>query len=303
MIESQQVEKAIDSNQIYDNKEKTLIISKNTDNSKNEESRLYIMTFKHNNIYYDGIASKHFTRNDFGVNRYENGDVYIGTWLEDEKHGFGLQITPRENNSIDLYIGNWIKGNRNNGLYLWGEIFNNSINMKAFDYFFGKFEKDQYKDGVYYTLKDENYYYYMGKFEKHVDNSIKGETKIAKVDPKGLFYIKSEEKAFEGRFSNDVIVEGNVYSIKDSKSIHCTFSDGKIKETSEPEMTQQENKDAFNKVYEKINNFNSIDIQSILSSLSPLYLKYKNIPNSQFTMNELENIQSKMKNLISFFKE
>lgn len=43
----------------------------------------------------------------FGVTRFENGDVQVGEYEEDEATGFGISVTKKDNGT---YLGQWKEG-------------------------------------------------------------------------------------------------------------------------------------------------------------------------------------------------
>jgi len=74
---------------------------------------------------YLGAVNLNFERNELGIYRYQNGDLYLGNWNRNVKEGMGIfystQPFPGANNKTfyNLYIGNWTCNTKNGyGIFL-----------------------------------------------------------------------------------------------------------------------------------------------------------------------------------------
>lgn len=74
---------------------------------------------------YLGGVNLNFERNELGIYKYQNGDIYLGNWNRNVKEGIGIfystQPFPGATNKTfyNLYIGNWTCNTKNgNGIYL-----------------------------------------------------------------------------------------------------------------------------------------------------------------------------------------
>jgi len=74
---------------------------------------------------YLGGINLNFERNELGIYKYHNGDIYLGNWNRNCKDGLGIffsiQVFPGSSDKTfyNLYMGNWTGNCKNgNGIYL-----------------------------------------------------------------------------------------------------------------------------------------------------------------------------------------
>ena len=153
-------------------------------------------------IYYGEF--KNGKREGYGKYIWENGEYYIGQWLNDKKHGKGILYNTNRNIKYDgdfvndkfegygkyiyengnYYIGKWL----NNKMHGKGIVYYKNGNIKyEGDFVNGKYEGD----GKYIYEKD---YYYIGQF---LDDKRHG---------KGILFYKNGDVKYEGDFVNDKFI-------------------------------------------------------------------------------------------------
>jgi len=74
---------------------------------------------------YVGAVNLNFERNELGIYKYQNGDIYLGNWNRNVKEGMGVFYStlpfPGVSNKTfyNFYIGNWTCNTKNgNGIYI-----------------------------------------------------------------------------------------------------------------------------------------------------------------------------------------
>ncbi len=221
------------------------------------------MNIKLDDYNYVGTATKHFKRNGHGLNKFSNNDVYLGNWKEDEKEGFGLQVTTKENDkSVDIFIGNWKSGKRMYGLYLWGMKEGQNLDDKNFDFFFGNYSEDKYKNGLYMTSSKDGFSVYIGNFER----GKMGE--MNKSDQNGFFYSEKENKIFQGKFESDQLREGEIFFINENKGARCKFENENLQESQVLRMEDQKNKTALNNAIITKDSVKEINFKATITDLN-----------------------------------
>ena len=190
----------------------------------------YIAQIKKQNYSFLGILNGQFEREGFGINKFENGDLYFGYFENDQRNRHGIYFySPQiKNKKIheECYYGFWLNNHKNShGIYLWiEEEENNDIFDNAnFDCFIGNVKDNHYGRGCYLSKIEDNYYLYYGNFDE--DGK--------KNDNNALFYTSSD-KLIKGKIVNDNFIEGYV-SFFDSETgnminfVYCKFDkDGSI---------------------------------------------------------------------------
>lgn len=271
----------------YISSDKKITIEKNKENSTNDSSIVYKIIAEINDYKYEGTTSNHLKRNGYGLNKFSTGDLYLGNWKEDEKDGYGLLITHKDNKNLEIFLGNWKAGKKKYGFYLWGTKEGSVIDEKSYDCFFGNFEDDKYKYGLYCTSSGEKISYYIGNFEKSHERT----SDINKSDLNGFFYSEQENKIFQGNFENDHLKEGNIYFLTENKAARCKFNQhGDIQESELLKMESQDIKIAFNEAITKNNRLKDINFKAIISDLN----KYLNDVSLNSCLNKLEEKLEKL---------
>ena len=153
-------------------------------------------------IYYGEF--KNGKREGYGKYIWENGEYYIGQWLNDKKHGKGILYNTNRNIKYDGdFVNDKFEGYGKyiyeNGNYYIGKWLNNKMHGKGIEYYKngnikyeGDFVNGKYEgDGKYIYEKD---YYYIGQF---LDDKRHG---------KGILFYKNGDVKYEGDFVNDKFI-------------------------------------------------------------------------------------------------
>ncbi len=159
---------------------------------------------------YVGGVNLNFDRNEIGVYKYQNGDIYLGNWNKNLKDGIGIfyssQNFPGTTNKtfFNMYIGNWTCNAKNGkGIYLRillnKDIKNNnneSFNNDAVDL---KIENNNENPSINNTCN-------LGQ------NTFKYKEKLSKIFLINSNHIEKLE-LFCGMFKDDEYLEGINYFI------------------------------------------------------------------------------------------
>ena len=172
-------------------------------------SNMFILKID-NNCPFLGVVNGMFEREGFGLNTYQNGDIYFGYFSENERNKHGIySFKPKlENNFIlsEYYYGLWKDNYRNeHGIYLW---LKENKNIKPFsDFenanftaFVGNIEQDNFNKGTLLIKNDNNYFVYHGTFNKNG----KKEGDLC------FFYSAKKELLLYGSFENDNFISGHM---------------------------------------------------------------------------------------------
>ena len=172
-------------------------------------SNMFILKID-NNCPFLGVVNGMFEREGFGLNTYQNGDIYFGYFSENERNKHGIySFKPKlENNFIlsEYYYGLWKDNYRNeHGIYLW---LKENKNIKPFsDFenanftaFIGNIEQDNFNKGTLLIKNDNNYFVYHGTINKNG----KKEGDLC------FFYSAKKELLLYGSFENDNFISGHM---------------------------------------------------------------------------------------------
>ena len=103
--------------------------------------------------------------------KYNNGDLYIGTWKNDLKDGIGRI----EYNNQNIFQGLFKEDKKINGIFYSNKndyyLYNNIENDEIFEIIFKRKKKGIILNGTVYYIKS-NCYFYCGNFEKNKRNGI-----------------------------------------------------------------------------------------------------------------------------------
>ena len=225
-------------------------------------------------IYYGEFKNE--KREGYGKYIWENGEYYIGQWLNDKKHGKGILYNKNRNIKYDGdFVNDKFEGYGKyiyeNGNYYIGKWLNNKMHGKGIEYYKngnikyeGDFVNGKYEgDGKYIYEKD---YYYIGQWLND------------KRHGKGILYYKNGDIKYEGDFVNDkFICNSNDEEIfNDDKIINSNLS--KDYEAEEIEIYPLPKIDNDN-----ISNY--LNNKSIVSnSNNNTYAVYKNIDSTPLSI-------------------
>lgn len=251
---------------------------------KNNENINYISHIKINDkIEYIGYLSKNLQKEGFGKYNYENEDMFIGGWVNDEKEGEGVYSYCTN----DLYVGQWKKGKKEGkGIYI-------SIEKDTANFFLGNFKDDTFIDGfVINEVYDENKdvsksFIYKGKVDKN-----------SKKNDDNAIIIENYKFLFQGQIVDDEKKEGVVMVFDDdNKMIHSFKIKAKENEPHEFEFLYNENIQFT--LIEYFKKFKNLQIVDQLYSLGENAEDLKNIDN----LDKISNNEDSYKNSICGYDE
>ena len=169
----------------------------------------FIANIKSENCEYLGILTEHLKKEVYGYNLFDNGDEYFGQWNKDKKHGYGIYYFKEKEESKErqIYIGEFNNNvKQGDGIYL--KIKNlekeNQGKPNEFTFGIGKFDKDNFSNGIIYVLEDGKIKIYKGKLNKEGK----------KEDDNAIIY-ENGNKLFKGRIKNNIMMEGRIIIFKD----------------------------------------------------------------------------------------
>ena len=184
--------------------------------------------------------------------KYNNGDLYIGTWKNDLKDGIGRI----EYNNQNIFQGLFKEDKKINGIFYSNKndyyLYNNIENDEIFEIIFkrkktkgiickGNFINDELNGTAYYIKS--NCYFYCGNFEKNKRNGIGriiynngeeyfGEWKNDKKEGHGKMIYCNKNK-YIGNWKDDKIFGYGDYQFNNGKKINgydkCTNEEWNFK--------------------------------------------------------------------------
>jgi hypothetical protein len=180
---------------------------------------------------YIGLLNQNLQRESIGIQKFENGDIYIGQWEQNQRNGLGVYLYNQEKiakkNKIEMVLGKWKEGKKEKeGLYVWIEENekNNDLMESNFEAYVGEMDENEFKRGIYLTKIQTFFYIYYGSFlngNKHDDNCyfydnngtidrvFRGKVKEGKVEEG--FFITFHKEAIDDtaymKFDNNTPVE------------------------------------------------------------------------------------------------
>ena len=208
--------KSLDRKGEYKDEKAKLIIKKWEDDEVS--SNMFTLQIK-NECPFLGVVNGMFEREGFGVNTYQNGDIYFGYFSEDERNKHGIySFKPKiENNFIisEYYYGLWRDNYRNeHGIYLWIKENKNirpfsNFEDASFTAYVGNIEQDAFTKGTLLIKNGYNYFVYHGSFNK--DGKKEGDL--------CFFYCAQKELLLYGSFENDIFISGHLANFNDEGNI------------------------------------------------------------------------------------
>ena len=286
----------------------------------NEDTEMYVMKNKINNLPFIGVINYEFKREGYCINKYLNGDEYFGYYKNDLRNKQGMYIyKPKyEIGKIILrqyYFGLWendIKEGR--GIYLWlkesiDQSNRNIINNKSYNPFnnfdkanfsayVGNFEKNKFTKGTLLKKEEDNYFVFHGYFLN------------SKKEGKNCFYYSAKlEEILYGTFKDDKFVEGFIGKFDENGEVKNII---KYKNKSIIEKDKVQSSDNIQEISNKILTFRNVimskDYFGILYNIFKEAIDFKNenmndveIFNSDIYL-DLMDIASSY-NQISIFKD
>ena len=254
--------------------------------SESEDNKFsYLAEITKKKSLFIGKLNDQFKREGYGLNKFENGDKYLGYFEDDQrcKNGIYLWSPEVKNKKIinECYLGNW-KNNKKekDGIYIWlAEPNKNMVFDEAnFEAFVGEFDDDMYRKGTYLIKEGDDYYLYHGLFDREGRKS----------DDNAYFYSSKNDTLIHGRVSRDVFRNGYIF-VFDSNSgavsemAYCNFDkDGNLMDSTYKSNLLKEDREKEEK---KISNFRNIILN--VDYFGYIYDKYKEI--FKFVTNEIES--------------
>lgn len=181
-----------------------------------KETEYYIGDLKKGKSKYLGVLNVVLKRENYGVNYYDNGDIYFGMFDSDVKNKHGAYFfapTVEEGHILsEVYHGYW-KANMKEmrGMYVWLKEKENDTCFDTSDMeaFVGEIESDLYKRGCYLTKINYSFYVYYGSFDR--DGK--------KNDENAFFYDNVRDRVFNGKIVNDKFVNGYMAAFDENSEI------------------------------------------------------------------------------------
>ena len=131
----------------------------------------YFAKIKFPSFQYLGILSKNLKKENYGYNKFDNGDEYFGQWNKDKKEGYGIYYFNEDKENTDtikqIYVGEF-KNNVKSGEGIYFNISNFTKEKKPLDFnlAIGNFTEDNFKSGIIYSMKEGKRKIYRGKVNK-----------------------------------------------------------------------------------------------------------------------------------------
>ena len=254
----------------------------------NEDTEMYVMKNKINNLPFIGVINYEFKREGYCINKYLNGDEYFGYYKNDLRNKQGMYIyKPKyEMGKIILrqyYFGLWendIKEGR--GIYLWlkESIDNNNrniINNKSYNPFnnfdkanfsayVGNFEKNKFTKGTLLKKEEDNYFVFHGYFLN------------SKKEGKNCFYYSAKlEEILYGTFKDDKFIEGFIGKFDENGELKNII---KYKNKNIIEKDKVQSSDNIQEISNKILTFRNVimskDYFGILYNIFKEAIDFKN---------------------------
>jgi hypothetical protein len=254
----------------------------------NEDTEMYVMKNKINNLPFIGVINYEFKREEYCINKYLNGDEYFGYYKNDLRNKQGMYIyKPKyEMGKIILrqyYFGLWendIKEGR--GIYLWlkesiDQSNRNIINNKSYNPFsnfdnanfsayVGNFEKNKFTKGTLLKKEEDNYFVFHGYFLN------------SKKEGKNCFYYSAKlEEILYGTFKDDKFIEGFIGKFDENGEVKNII---KYKNKSIIEKDKVQSSDNIQEISNKILTFRNVimskDYFGILYNIFKEAIDFKN---------------------------
>lgn len=217
-----------------------------------DNKELYLASITKNSSRYIGCLNNRFQREGYGVQIFENGDKYFGSFSNDQRNDLGVYFwNPKETEDrvqSECYLGGWCNNRKEKRcVYVWMDEMKEepSYETSVFDAFLGELENEKYVRGTYLSKSEKDFYLYHGNFD--VDGK--------KNDKNGFFYISQLNRYYHGEVCNDLLVQGYIaYFEADSDEVkelvYCEFNeDGTIKNViRQKELAPESVEEEINKI-------------------------------------------------------
>lgn len=201
---------------------------------------------------YVGLLDQNLIRQKIGIHQYDNGDIYVGEWKDNKRHGHGVYLhnvpLPKKKVIIEMNMGKWVDDVFDKeGVYVWMEEPENNDDILNCDFqaFAGEFDFAKFKRGVYLTLLNKKFYIYYGKFNEGKKN-----------DDCCYFYDNDLkiDRVFRGIIKDEVVQEGFFITFHKEAIddvVFLKFQEGKPQEvgsmkTIEPDIIKKIEKECMN---------------------------------------------------------
>ena len=255
---------------------------------ESEEKADYVKYFakiKFPSFQYLGILSKNLKKENYGYNKFDNGDEYFGQWNKDKKEGYGIYYFNEDKENTDtikqIYVGEF-KNNVKSGEGIYFNISNFTKEKKPLDFnlAIGNFTEDNFKSGIIYSMKEGKRKIYRGKVNK--DGK--------KEDEMGELY-EDKDKIFFGVIKDSIMIEGRVIILKDNKKENAYYFIKKGKNVIDGDvdfdyLKWEDKDDIYLKKFEEINNiFDNEKIEELFLNIIQLREKTDCGNNFEFIKN------------------
>ena len=245
----------------------------NKEVEEKEDIPKYLVDIQSNGLRYLGILSNNLNKEVYGYNIFDNGDEYFGKWSKDKKEGFGIYYFKEkdEEKIKHIYIGDFKNNYKfGEGLYFKIKKFEEekenkeNINRPSdFTFAIGKFNKDDFSEGIIYNLEGEKRQIYRGKMNE------KGE----KTDENAEIY-ENNNQIFKGEIKNNIMIKGRIIILneKENKKEEAYYFERKVDKVpnDEIEVDYKKGEEEDDKLIKKMNGlFGIYDCEK----LKDLYVK------------------------------
>lgn len=255
---------------------------------------------------YVGLFNHNLERDYIGLQKYKNGDIYLGQWEKNNKNGLGVYLfnseSGKQRQRVEMFLGKFKNGlKEKEGVYVWIEekLNNNDLMEANFEAYVGEIEEEGFKRGIYLTKLEKIFYIYYGAF---TDGNQKNDNKCYFYDNNGEI-----DRVFKGKIEHDKVKEGffiTFFKEEIDDTAYLKFGEEGIpnevstKEMLGEKLTAEINSEAFNfreilyeedwfgLIYEtskeaykllKTNKMEDFDIEKSFNQIIKVIGSYKNI--------------------------
>ena len=167
----------------------------------------YIGKISKSNTVYVGVLNIRLEKIKFGLNVFDNKDIYLGEFDCNIKKGEGIYSYSQAKNRRELYCGEFEEDTKSNaGVYFWVDYATNlDYNSVSFELFIGEFKNASFSKGVYLVKREKEYYLYYGKYD---ENGLKHDNNC-------MFYDITNDCFIFGQIEKDEMKSGYLVNFKE----------------------------------------------------------------------------------------
>lgn len=277
---------------------KTSLFKKPSPSEHQFPSSTYFCQINKDTQTYIGYLSDELIRNSFGINKYSNGDIYIGEWSNNMKQGLGIYKYNKSNSENEMvYIGTWKNGVKQGEgiLIISNKGMVNDIKANGFTVNAGSFHEDKFCNGFILTYSNHmKEMSYQCELNEHEHERV----------------VIQDGYLFKGKFNNNEFIQGNVYELnvnsnydiikaysyiknKDDENIPGVINEIQIKDIN--------NNLIRNIIQQYIINKNSFNIDNVLNIIDTSINKSISF-DSYFKSNEITSTLNQIRDILNTLK-